>query len=584
MATRATDAVRFIKANLRADRTGACGPSPRARRRSSAPRCSRVPAASSHRRPRPPRTTRPSASRSASPSARSRALGHAADGTLTIATAQASAAQNRAVLSLLRRAPGQRSFGAPSVIVDEPGHDTTPTGDVVPKFTPVYAAAPGGGREVVAWLSGVAGPRLLVRTGDRSGFQQAEEIALPPRLPAAPGNESLDPAARGLVLDAAIAPDGTLALALCDDDRRAGTTLARLWVRPPGGTATWTISGRCSRSVALEAGPDSRIDALWSGAPDGGAPNAPRQIWTLSREPGAGAFGARRSLSIPGRDADNGIQAPELLLSPSGEALALWNGVPGAGMGLVNDIFAAIRGRDGVWGPPERLDDGNGMAWRPSATFSAAGDLVVAWDQGMGMLRARARRAGGSFGRTLSAPFAAGSVQYVPIGLDARGTLLAVRAERTGLRVTRLQASGDSSVTRLPNALRGFPSNPFVLTDTFANGLVLWTRVSTIDRHAEIFAASYSAASPVMRRVQVRTNGRIRVAVNEPARLTVTVRSARRSAKQTFPLVTSGTAQVLQTRSRVRALLRAKGTRRVTIQARDGGARVTTVRKVLRAR
>ena len=32
------------------------------------------------------------------------------------------------------------------------------------------------------------------------------------------------------------------------------------------------------------------------------------------------------------------------------------------------------------------------------------------------------------------------------------------------------------------------------------------------------------------------------------------------------------------------AVLRAKGTRRVTTQARDGGARVTTVRKVLRRR
>ena len=123
-----------------------------------------------------------------------------------------------------------------------------------------------------------------------------------------------------------------------------------------------------------------------------------------------------------------------------------------------------------------------------------------------------------------------------------------------------------------------------MLTDPFANGLILWTRVSTIDRHSEIFAASYSAASPVLRSLQVRTTGRIRVAVNEPARLTVSVRTSQRTAKQTFPLVAAGPATLLQTTSRMRALLRAKGARRVTIQARDGGARVTTVRKVLRRR
>lgn len=509
-------------------------------------------------------------------------LGHAADGTLTIAGVQASAVRNRAVLSLLRRAPGQRAFGAPQVLIDEAGTDTRPFGDVVPKFSAIYAGAPGGRREVVAWLSGIDGPRLLVRTGGPAGFGHSEEIALPPRLPTAPGNETLDPAARGLALDAAIAPDGTLALAFCDDDRRAATTLARLWVRPPGGTGSWTISGRCTNSVALEAGPDGRIDAIWSGSPDGGAANAPRQIWTASRDPGAAAFGARRSLSVPGRDADNGIQAPDLLLSPTGEAVALWNGAPG--VGFVNEIVAAIRSRDGSWGPPERLDDGTGMAWRPSAAFSEAGDLVVAWDQGMGQLRARARRAGGSFGALASAPFAAGTVQYIPIGLDARGTLLAVRAAKAGLKVTRRLVDGTSTVTNLPNPLRGFPQDPFVLTDPFANGLILWTRVSTIDRHSEIFAASYSAASPVLRRLQVRTTGRIRVAVNEPARLTVSVRTSQRTAKQTFPLVAAGPARLLKASSRVRALLRANGVRRVTIQARDGGTRVTTVRKVLRRR
>jgi len=39
--------------------------------------------------------------------------------------------------------------------------------------------------------------------------------------------------------------------------------------------------------------------------------------------------------------------------------------------------------------------------------------------------------------------------------------------------------------------------------------------------------------------------------------------------------------QLLSTAGRVRALLRAKGTRRLTIQARDGGTRVTTVRRTL---
>ena len=382
-------------------------------------------------------------------------LSDAADGTLTIATVQSSAARNRSVLSILRRPPGQRAFGAPQVLVDELGYDTTPFGDLVPKFRSIYRAAPGGGHEVVAWIT--TGPRLLVRTGGRGGFGAAEEIPLPPRRPTVPGSETLDPAARGLTLDAAIAPDGTLALGICDDDRRAATTLARLWVRPPGGAGTWTISGRCTNSVALAAGPDSRIDAIWSGAADSGPVNLPRQIWTVSRNPGAATFGARSSLSEPGRDADNGIQAPELLLSPTGEALALWNGTPNGGMTLVNDIWAAIRSRNGVWGPPQRIDDGNGLTWRPSAAFSAAGDLVVAWDQGMGSLKARARRAGGAFGSLFSAPFAAGSVQYIPIGLDARGTLLAVRAAKPGLRVTRLPASGESTVTTLPNPLRGFP-------------------------------------------------------------------------------------------------------------------------------
>ena len=176
-------------------------------------------------------------------------LSHAADGTLTIASVQASAARNRAVLSLLRRAPGQRAFGAPQVLIDEARHDTRPFGEVVPKFRSVYAAAPGGGREVVAWLSGVDGPRLLVRTGGPAASGRARRSrcrrAGRPRpatrrsIPRRAGSRSMRRSRR-----TARSRSRSATTTAAPPRRSRACGCAR-----PAAPGSWTISGRCTNSV-----------------------------------------------------------------------------------------------------------------------------------------------------------------------------------------------------------------------------------------------------------------------------------------------------------------------------------------------
>jgi hypothetical protein len=523
----------------------------------------------------PPSTISPGAVQGVAP---------ALDGSLSVLSGESDLQSASSILRIVRRRPGNPGFDAPEEIAREPGAGSSSFGGPRFTLTTTFARSPLG-QEVVAWLPAPTQPGdpiIRLRASNGQTFGPVEDVALPARLPAKPGNENVVAASRSISVAAALATDGTLALAACETDYRSDTHRMLLWLRPPGEMGSWNTFGRCTYSVRLGTDSSGRIDALWSGPEDGAPDNAPRVIWTTARAPLQPGFGPRQPLSDPSRDADNGSSPPDLVTSPIGEALAIWNG-PGNGTGpvIANEAFAAVRTRDGSWGAPQQLSDAGHAAFRPSAAVSATGEMVVAWASG-GPLVSTLRSPGGRFGRLVTTPISAGQVEKLPLALDSLGTTVAVRRSDNRLQASLRTRSGDTSQETAVSPPGGAANDPSIVTDPFGNGLLIWTRVITgASGYEETLVAPYSAAPPAVSHLVVLPTGNVTVKLNEPGRLSLSVTAEGTSAKQVFAVLPKPGVVKLLTVGKVRRLLRAHATRRLTLRARDAGPRVRTLRKRL---
>ena len=452
----------------------------------------------------------------------------------------------------------------------------------------MYARNPLG-PELVAWATVVHEPGEPVtrfRASDGRVFGPVEDAPAPPRLSA--GDDHIDTESRHFSeLVAAIAPDGTVALGTCETDYRSDTRTALLWVRRPGQSGSWTrADDDCRGTVRLGADALGRIEALWSAVAPGANPNSPRLIWTASLPAGAAEFGSPRAISDPSKDADNGFSPPDLFVAPTGEALATWNGPPTAMAGAAppGTVHAAVRSRDGRWAMPYQLSGQTAFASRPSAAASAWGEMVVVWNDANAVASAT-RLPGAQFGHVFSTTPGPAENEKLPVALDAFGNVVVIRRWQDHLQAFIRARDGQTSA-EIAISPTGFnASRAAVVTDPFGNGLVVWSQTDKpTGAHPEAKVVAYSAQPPDLGVVKVLPSGRVTLDVNEPARVALTVRAGRRTAKQVFKVLPHAGREKLRPTVRVAALLRARGTRRLTLQARDAGPRYAIVRKVLRGK
>jgi hypothetical protein len=496
-------------------------------------------------------------------------VGTAMDGTVTAAIADNESVAGRTRLLVARRPAALNVWSAAESVAEEPA-----TG-----LMAAYRRDPLGG-DAVAWVApdspaGTPVVRLRTRGPLATAFGPQADIPLPARRPTAPGNENVIEDSRSVLsLDVATATDGAVALAACVVDYRADEQRAMAWLRPAGGEGTWSDLGRCVGTMRLGADARGGLDLLWTGAPEGTAKAAPRVAWVVHRAPLTAAFGAPLALSDPAQDADNNSGVPDLLITPAGRAVAIWNGVP-AGQIFGSRVLVAQRDAAGRWGAPAQVTDA-GM--RPTLTANVLGATAVVWS-GMGIDGVVAD-AGGAFGPRFSIPSEPGQIERMPAALDAFGDVVVVRRmpqyDLAGY-VRNADGSTAGPVAVLPD---GFMANETrTVTDAFGNGLVLATALR--NRHNAVVAVPYSATPPKLTGLKLDPAALL-LDVAEPARLSLQVLAGTRSAKTVATLQPARGRERLTLTAAQRRLVRRRGAR-VVLRARDAGPRVRTIRRTARA-
>jgi hypothetical protein len=374
----------------------------------------------------------------------------------------------------------------------------------------------------------------------------------------------------------ALAADGTVVVGYMDSDRAADADRAIAAIRPPGGPfgAAQVLARRVIAPPAIAADGIGHLYALWPATPQGAAPRAGRIAYVAEAGPGAG-FGPPRALSDPALDASNGAALPQLAANRAGTVVAMWNG------GHPGELFpsrvdVALREAGGPWPAPQRVSTG-GMAMRATVALNDRGDAVVAWPN-LPFLVSAFRPAGGSFGAPAGGFGAPGSMEEMPMAIDALGVTLIVRRvdeqfrERIAAVLRRRDAAPAAEVDISPRGT--VVSSPAVATDPFGNGLVVWTAPGA--GGGAVNAAAYSALAPAV--AQLRVGSReFRLRVTEPARIRITVRRGAkgRSASQTA-VVRAGVSKLAFV-ANVRRLLRRPGSYSATIRTRDAGPLAGTV-------
>lgn len=498
-------------------------------------------------------------------------VGTAADGSLAAMASDGQTTPGRTRLLVAQRPAALNAWSTPEVVADEPtdrlwsafGRDAL-------------------GSEAAAWTAPETadGPpvvQLRVRDAAASTFGPQEAVSLPDQPPL-PGRESIVGDHLVEALAVGVAADGAVALAVCDAAERADRERMMLWLRPAGTDAgQWQDLGRCVGTLRMGTDALGGVDVLWSGPTDDAPEDGPRVVWVAHRAAGADGFAPRIALSDPTHDADNGSASPDLSVSPTGTAEALWNGLPPgySGPPLASEVLEARRGANGVWSPPTTLST---SGFRPSLTTNAFGGVAVVWNEHDAV--------GGSLaaaGRPFAPPFAfavAPTQQEArPIGLDVLGDVVVVsRTPDYGLSAMLRTVDGEVSapVAILPP---GVVSNDArVQTDPFGNGVVVTTAIR--DRVDGVLAVPYSAAPPQVTHLDL-SPAAVGLATDEPARVAVQVLAGARSAKLTATLTPRRLTR-LGLSARMSRLLRAPSARLV-VRTRDAGPRSTTLRLDSRA-
>jgi hypothetical protein len=465
---------------------------------------------------------------------------------------------HRAVL-VSERLPGGGAFSRPLALSDDS------RGFVL--------ARDDAGVRAIAWADGSVpdgSPKLSIAP-PRVGFGSPEDVPIAPRSPATQSNLS-EPTRYISVSSLAVAPDGAVLVAYVDQDSRADNQRAVVVLRRPDGR--WTEPQVLEEHLQTH-GPVVAADgvgglhALWPAPPHDGSTQRMRLLYTADAGPD-GHFGAERVLSEPDRDADNGSAEPKLLANRRGDLLVVWEAEV---YGPV--IEATSRTFGGDWSPPEVIYEGTPFGRRPTGALDDRGDALVSWTNGNAY--ARSRPAGADWGPVSTAFARQGTIDQIPTALDTQGTGLLVSAvARSVGTVDTIAAFVLPRGRTLGHAITVSGgeepvSRPQIATDAFGNGLAVWLR-GPVGQPSTVFAAGYSAGPPDVTSFQARKSA-FGLRVNEPARVTITVRGSHGRASE-WSRVQPGD-NTLSFRGTVRSLLRHHGRYRATVRARDAGPRAS---------
>jgi hypothetical protein len=276
---------------------------------------------------------------------------------------------------------------------------------------------------------------------------------------------------------AAIGDDDTVAVAWVTVATEFTPAYVVATVRAPGGSfpaPAQVALGSGVYDLNLGVANDGTATLVWS---------APGGIFTATRPP-AGAWATAVQLSASGV----GAGLPDLIVSPAGAALAVWQQ---GTAGNPTTIGTAYRAAGGDWEAPRVLPSSGAATWNPKPAIDHAGNVAVGYLGGNAMVVATRAVSGDWSAPEVISP--AGQAAYYPaLAMDGSGDLIAawqaLDAGNYGSVYQRSRASGASwglaTLLSAPSEDAGWPSLAYSGDGSVA--VVSWVDNSTNEARASV--------------------------------------------------------------------------------------------------
>lgn len=273
----------------------------------------------------------------------------------------------------------------------------------------------------------------------------------------------------------------------------------------PAATGLWQPAASPTvNAVAIQVAFDAEGNAfaVWTGS------NGTNSVVQAAVRPaGSGIWQAPTDLSTIGEDASGA----QVVVDARGNALAVWRRSDGAN----HLVQAAARpAASGVWLAPVDLSASGLNAESPQLAVDAQGNALAVWDHVEGAtyaVQAAARpAASGVWQAAVDLSRAGQAVTSPHVAFDVRGTALAVWERYTGSHLVvagavRRAASGPWEQPKDLSAAGQTALDPYLTVDRQGNALVTWDGYGD---HADIQAAVWDEAGPLLKRLSVPTTGK----------------------------------------------------------------------------
>jgi hypothetical protein len=192
------------------------------------------------------------------------------------------------------------------------------------------------------------------------------------------------------------------------------------------------------------------------------------------------------TISSPGTDG----ALPQLAVSPSGEAVAVWVVSDAPGNPIL--VQATSKSPGDSWTMPVDISTPTPQTWHPRVAIDATGQAVAVWNQG-GVITSAMRHASGSWG-SLTALSDPGSHSYAApaVAMDLDGKALVAWSESAGLAtmhvVTRPSGGAWSLPTQVSEASEDVGAPRVAVAKPFM--VVAWVDNSTNSARAAVYKKS----------------------------------------------------------------------------------------------
>jgi hypothetical protein len=208
--------------------------------------------------------------------------------------------------------------------------------------------------------------------------------------------------------------------------------------------------------------------ALWN--QNTPAASRPEQVWS-NRFAVAGGWGTPQQLQAGRGD---GVWTPDLAVTTSGEALAVWLRSPDRGT-PPQEIWASAFLPSRSWDAPAQIEPTDGAVWvnPPRVALDTRGNALVVWNRDNEVV---AKRFVGGGGWTASEQIGLGGGSEV--ATDAQGNALAVWAQPAGIVANRfVVGAGWTGAERIDGQTGDAAVGPALAVEPAGHAWVTWTDV-----------------------------------------------------------------------------------------------------------